>query len=81
MGEDLRSWKVNIKDRVAGHGMSLPHYELPYDGWEMENPPSEVVDKCDFNKAIEALKYISKYCETTSACRADDALKELGLKD
>lgn len=47
-----RVWPVIVKDRCAGHGMSLPSYELRYDGWEMKNPPKYVVDIEEYKKIL-----------------------------
>lgn len=59
----VRVFKVKKSDRVAGHGMTLPCYELEYEGWELDNPPTEVIEKRHADQIAEAIVNHAGYIE------------------
>ncbi len=82
-GAPPREWTVRVTDRQAGHGMSMPCYELPYNGWEMENPPTRVVERSAYDKLAESLREAVEAMTMASAiiCRPNsmtDAELQLG---
>lgn len=90
--DSSREWKIKIQNHVAGHGMTMPSYELSFEGWDLTNPPEAVVDKKSFDVLVESLKYILElescsYCEQCPPCgsgiyyardAAEKALKATG---
>jgi len=48
----VRTWKIKVQHIVSGHNDFMPAYTLPYEGWEMLNPPEFVVEKCEFDSVV-----------------------------